>query len=232
MADIVDQDRWGICGFVSVLNGLRAAHKLTKWTDGKSSELSLPEIQTRLYAEIVTYLKYLVFTKSPLVAQIEEISSICSPSGTPKRNIDQIVRFIEGRLREIATNGGSESSIQKQMQALIQGEGDNSITVAMTPDSLVDYMTWAGVKNAVNAKLETTMNTSDNLLTHKNCIIGVGGKVDAKAKYNGLQHWIYVDKEGVLNNWGDKTPLKSGTSGVDLFGDWATFITHVIKMPD
>jgi hypothetical protein len=231
MSDIVNQDRWGICGFVSVLNGLRAAGQLTKLSGGQSPEMSLKEIQTRIYAEIVTYLKYLVFMESPLVAQIEEISRICSPKGTPKRNIQQIVQFIEGRLRKIAAqHGPHESSLQGHMRALIGGEKDNNVTVAMTPDALVDYMKWAGVKNAMDLNITTTMNTSDNLLTYRNCIIGLGERPGPDSPYNGLEHWIYVDGNGILNNWGKKTVLKSGTSGVNLFGKWAIFITQVIKM--
>ena len=137
MSDVIDQKRWGICGFVSVLNGLRAAGQLTKLTGGGSTEMSLKEIQTRLYAEIVAYLKYLVFMESPLVAQIEDITRICSPKGTPKRNIQQIILFIEKRLRKIAASHGSnESSLEGHMRALIGGEKDNNITVAMTPELL------------------------------------------------------------------------------------------------
>src|ERR1700722_14014274 len=99
MAEIIDQDQWGICGFVSVLNGLRAAGLLTKVSKDGDEELSLEEIQTRLYAEIVTYLKYLVFTKSPLVKQIEEISYHLAPEGEPKRDMQQLIQYIETRLR-------------------------------------------------------------------------------------------------------------------------------------
>ena len=231
MSDIVDQKRWGICGFVSVLNGLRAAGQLTKLTGGGSTEMSLKEIQTRLYAEIVAYLKYLVFMESPLVAQIEDITRICSPKGTPKRNIQQIILFIEERLRKIAASHGSnESSLEGHMRALIGGEKDNNITVAMTPDSLVDYMKWAGVQNAAHLNITTTMNTSDNLLAYTNCIIGLGERPGPDSPYNGLEHWIYVDRNGVLNNWGQKTSLMPGTDGTALFGSWAKFITHVIRM--
>jgi hypothetical protein len=92
------------------------------------------------------------------------------------------------------------------------------------------YMTWAGVKNATDLKIETTQNTSDNLLSYTNCIIGLGEHPGPKRKYNGLEHWIYVDPVGVLNNWGAKTTLAPGKHGVDLFGSWAKFITHVIRM--
>ncbi|MGH7154313.1 MAG: hypothetical protein ACREF3_10330, partial [Acetobacteraceae bacterium] len=166
-----------------------------------------------------------------LVAQIEDITRICSPKCTPKRTIQQIIVFIEGRLRQIAaSHGKNESSLQGHMRALIGGEKDNNITVAMTPDALVDYMKWAGVQNAADLHMATTMNTSDNLLAYPNCIIGLGEKPGPHSPYNGLEHWIYVDPSGVLNNWGAKTTLAPGTKGTDLFGDWAKFITQVIRM--
>jgi hypothetical protein len=233
MPDIIDQDRWGICGFVSVLNGLRDAGLLTKLVNGTPTQMPLKEIQTRLYAETVAYLKYLVFTGSPLVGQIEEITRICSPKGTPKRSIDEIVRFIEGRLRRIAAwHGTNESSLQGHIRALIGGEKDNNITVAMTPDAIVDYMIWAGLPNAADLKVTTTMNTGANLLTYSNCIIGIGnGDVAGPdTPYNGLKHWIYVNSNGVLNNWGEKTQLAPGDLGTSLFGKWAIYITHVIRM--
>lgn len=234
MSDIVDQDQWGICGFVSVLNGLRAAGKLVNFTGG---QLSLEDIQTRLYAEIVTYLKYLLFTKSPLVAQIEEISNICAPKAEPRRSLQEIVLVIERRLRKIekrhTPKAGKvdEQSARQDMRALINVQNDaKNITVAMSPDALVDYMKWAGVKNAQDLKITTTMNTSDNLMAFGNCIIGLGERPGPTAPYNGLEHWIYVDGNGVLNNWGKKTTLKAGVSGIKLFGKWAKFMTHVIRM--
>jgi hypothetical protein len=232
MAEIIDQDQWGICGFVSVLNGLRTAGLLTKMTANGARAMSLDEIQTQLYAEIVAYLKYLVFTTSPLVQQIEKLSFHLAPKGEPKRNIFQLVQFIEGRLRTIAgVKGRDEESIRQGMRRLIANmKKRNQVTIAMTPDALVDYLQWTGVKNAMNLQITTTMNTGENLLAHKNCIIGIGGKQGAKALCNGLEHWIYVDGNGVLNNWGTKTQLQSGHSGVNLFGKWAIFITHVIKM--
>lgn len=234
MSDIVDQDQWGICGFVSVLNGLRAAGKLIKFS---GTQMSLEEIQTQLYAEIVTYLKYLIFMKSPLVSQIEEISNICAPIAEPRRSLPEIVQVIETRLRDIvskntsSTGATNEPTIRQQMQALIHVRDDaRNITVAMSPDALVDYMKWAGVKNAQDLKVKTTANNSNNLMAYKNCVIGLGEKPGGLSKYNGLEHWIYVDPTGVLNNWGAKTTLKSGVSGTSLFGMWAKFITHVVKM--
>jgi hypothetical protein len=231
MPNIIDQDRWGICGFVSVLNGLRKAGLLTKMTDTGEEKMDLKEIQTRLYAEIVTYLKYLLFTESPLVAQIQEISYALAPKGTPKRSLRQIIDFIEGRLRKIAKQKDQrESSIRGMMRTLITGEHENNITVAMTPDALLDYMKWVGLKNAQDLKVLTTMNNGQNLLAHKNCILGLGEKQGPGVLYNGLEHWIYIDDEGVLQNWGEKTTLKAGDLGTTLFGKWAIYITHVIKM--
>ena len=226
MSEIVNQGNWGICGFVSVLNGLRAAGKLTKWTASGSVSFSLPEIQTRIYAEIVTYLKYLIFTRSPLLQQIEDISHLCKPKGETERSVADMVRFIEELLRGI---GGKKGVAEKTMQTLIVEGVTEDFTIAMTPDSLLDYMTWAGVKNAKDLKVETTQNTSDNLMIYTNCIIGLGERPGLR-KYNGLEHWIYVTPDGVLNNWGEKTTLTPGKHGTDLFGKWARFITHVIRM--
>jgi hypothetical protein len=232
MPDIIDQDRWGICGFVSVLNGLRTAGLLTKLTGSGEREMTLEELQTQLYAEIVTYLKYLMFTKSPLVQQIEEISFHLAPQGAVKRNVQELIRYIETRLREIAGGKGqTEETIRARMRDLIKEEGGvKEVTIAMTPEALVGYMEWADVKNAQDLKVVTTQNTGGNLLTYRNCVIGIGKGPGIDVPYNGLEHWIYVDSNGVLNNWGKKTTLKPIDEGVKLFGDWAIYITHVIKM--
>jgi hypothetical protein len=231
MPTIIDQDRWGICGFVSVLNGLRTAGLLTKLTDTGEQEMDLEELQTRLYAEIVTYLKYLMFADPALAAQIEQISNHLAPNGEPKRTVREVVQFIERKLRSIAgKKGRTESGIRARMRKLITKEGDKGVTVAMTPDALVDYMRWAGVKNAQDLNVVATQNTGENLLTYRNCVIGLGEHPGPLSPYNGLEHWVYVDANGVLNNWGKKTTLKKTDLGTDLFGEWAIFITHVVRM--
>jgi hypothetical protein len=230
MPEIIDQKRWGICGFVSVLNGLRSAGLITKWTGGQTwGDMPLAEIQTRLYAEIVAYLNYLIFTESPLVAQIEKISYDLKPKAEPSRTLREVVAFIKQRLKTIQAGGKSEGEKQVEMQGLIEKEGANGVTVALTPDALVDYMKWAGVLKAADAKVQVMANTSENLLTYKNSVIGLGTNGWFRS-YNGLEHWIYVDKDGVLNNWGDKKALHGVRDTVALFGDWAPKITHVIKM--
>jgi hypothetical protein len=234
MPKIIDQDRWGICGFVSVLNGLRTAGLLTKWTEGGEVEMDLDEIQTRLYAEILTYLKYLVFTNSPLVEQIEEITEHLRPQNETRRTLPVLITYIEGRLRQIGSQTNLlESRIRSEMRSLISEEGgDLGVTISMTPDAIVDYMRWVGVKNATNLKIKRTMNNGGNLLKYKNCIIGIGQKQGQNEMYNGLEHWIYVDDTGVLNNWGKTKQIREDNVGTKLFGKWAIYITHVIKMGD
>jgi hypothetical protein len=235
MPVIIEQKFWGICGFVSVLNGLRAAGLITKWTGPQQwGDMPLEEIQTRLYAEIVAYLNYLIFTESPLVAQIEKISENLKPKGEPSRTLKEVVAFIKGQLRTIARSRNAEGVKLMQIQGLIEKDGVNGVTVAMTPDALVDYMKWAGVVNAANANVEVMANTSENLLTYKNSVIGIGTGGGIFKSYNGLEHWIYVDKNGVLNNWGATENLTGVKNALTLFGknagDWATKITHVIRM--
>ena len=68
-----------------------------------------------------------------------------------------------------------------------------------------DYITkHAGLKCGSFTKVEALSTTT--LAAHKDTIVGVGGE-------DKLEHWIYVDHDGVLMNWGNNYQLSDKTAG-------------------
>jgi len=222
---IIRQHKWGICGFVSVLNGLREAGKLTKYSGGIQVNLSLEEIQTRIYAEIITYLRYQSFTKSAVGKEIVDITNALSQPPNPQRgSIEEIIAAIEAHVRST-----EKEKTTKKQQDLIK---TTEVVVAMSPNALVDYLKWVGVKNPVLRTPNQVMNNGSALRKHKNCVVGVGEHAGGN-KWNGLEHWMYVDKDGVLFNWGDQIVLSDSMTPDNMQGKdlaWAKYITHVIKI--
>lgn len=192
MNGIVKQGAWGACGFVSVLNALHGQGKLTEF----GAELSLAQINERLGAELITYLKMTSVQRPKIAAEILAYTKTFGPPYSGYTSINDICIRIatEVRSNTLPTDPGAKQA---------------GIGIAMPVSGVQDYVTFAGLKST----LKTVFNppfVRTELLKHKDCIVGCG-RGDKTVPGGGLKHWVYVNPNGVLLNWGSKTDLKSAS---------------------
>lgn len=178
MSDVISQGKpgqqWGICGFVSVLNALHEQGKLEEF----GSALSIDQIQQRLGAELITYLKQVDVEKPQLAA---DILSFTRSFGEPysKWGIADICNCIK--------------------------EDTKKPGVALPPSAVQDYMDAVRLKSTL-MMLQDPAFTRDALLKHRDCIVGCG-RAPKSAAEKGLRHRVYVNKDGCLLSWDKRTDL-------------------------
>ena len=201
---VLKQGRWGVCSFVSVLNAMHQSGKLQEF----GAQLSLGDIQRRLGAEVVTYLKMRRIEKPGIVAGILKFTQSFGPPYSGYKDIGDLISRIERILR----SSGLDTD-----QAISQG----GIGVAMTAEAVEDYVDFAGLTHQ-NKNVAKTSFSESELLKHKDCIIGIG--------YNGqFRHWVYVNSSGELCNWGTASALNDSASKPKSLKKF-THIFDVIKL--
>lgn len=213
MSGVLKQGKWGVCSFVSVLNALHQSGKLEEF--GK--QLTLGDIQERLGAEIVTYLKMRKLQKPEITDGILKFTQSFGPPYNGYKTIDDLI----GRIQQILKGA------VKSDQVITQG----GIGVAMTCEAVVDFLEFSNVTCQVKTMPRTSFCEKE-LLKHQDCIIGIGYGLKSflMVEYGGgLKHWVYVNGSGRLCNWGSATDLNNSTGkpkGLEKF----THIYHVIKL--
>ena len=190
MEVIVDQGKWGICGFVSVLNAM--------YEDGKLKQfgrlLTLEQIRERLGAEVITYLKMTSVERPGIAAEILAYTKTFGTPYSSYTSIDDICRRIDAEMRVVRAPDDWANN---------QG----GIGVAMPINALEDYIKFAGLKFK-RKTIGAPAFTGKELLKHINCVIGCGRDPKGPPTSDGLRHWIYVNSQGILQNWGKKYDLK------------------------
>jgi hypothetical protein len=162
--------KWGICGFASALYALHE-HSSMQQQKGLSSAA---EVETRMLAEIKSYLRMLqADNRADLLNKIQ-IFTRSFGGQWAAFEIDKYIEKINASVK--AANAASL--------------GDFSI--AMPPDAVVDYL-----KRMCDFKLARILTAKES--DPKELILGVS-KPDMKM-YNGLAHWVY-QLNGVVYSWG------------------------------
>jgi hypothetical protein len=182
--DIVHQHKWGICGFVCVLNALNQRGGFKMW--GK--DVAGLKLDAHIGPEIIGYLKQTEADNPKLAAEIVKFTG---SFGAPYNTYNTITKLCD----EIAKHVRANTVDAKQ------GFG-----VALPLEAIKDYVT-------THCNLKCTTWTKTEALTpkaleaYKDQIVGVG-----KGK---LQHWVYVDKGGVLMNWNEDYKLSDKVEGAE-----------------
>ena len=205
---IVDQGKWGICGFVGVLNALHEQGRLQEF--GKN--LSLDQIQQRLGAEVITYLKMTSVERPKIAAEILAFTQSFGDPYDKFKSIDDICRRIAAEVAIVRPDGD---------WACNQG----GIGVGMTVAAVQDYIDFAGLKSKLKT-LASPPFTKDELLKHRDCIIGCGRDPKQSPTNDGLRHWVYVDPKGCLLNWGVKTDLTKEALPTMNYA----YVPHVVQL--
>lgn len=189
MTDVIDQSKWGgVCGFVSVLHGLRSRSNITSL--GKT--MSTADLEASLGAEMITYLKMTQIERPQLAADI--ITYTKTWGGTyASITMDSMIQEIKTTVLTKSTTGTW---------------GDRgAIGCALPPTAVEDYLRHVGLK------YKRILDGSRQSFSHsvmggyKDCIVGVGATSEANNGWNGLRHWVYVTKAGVMMNWAKGTKL-------------------------
>lgn len=211
MAGVIDQGQAGVCGFVSVLNAMAQSGVLMQHYN-----VSLEQMQARLGPELITWLKVKSVEDRDLVKSILEFSASFGS--------DYDYGTVETLIREIET-------------AFLDGTltSGNTVLVAMPPDGLATYLKEVfRLESVAIAHYYTKANAPSELAAFRNAVVGLGGT--GTKMYNDLRHWVYVDKDGFLYNWGSRCDLAKGwftdADNVehDLAGWGMTKIVHVIRI--
>ena len=211
MSGVIDQGSWGICGFVSVLNALHEQGKLKEF--GK--DLPLTDIQQRLGAELITYLK---MTKVERPAIANAILTFTQSFGSPYNTF----KSIEDICARIAT----EMTKMLPPDEMYYNQG--GFGVALPPDAVQDYVRFAGLKARATQTISRNFSR-DELVKLRDCIVACG-RDPKKDMYNGLRHWIYVNPQGCLVNWGTSTDLTTNPLPQELKDANFGYIPFVVQL--
>lgn len=207
------KNEWGVCGFVSVLNALHQAGELESF--GRA--LGLAEIQQRLGAEIITYLKMTAVERPAIANGILAYTQTFGHPYSSYTSINDICNRIAAQLRTIQ-NPADWTNFQ------------GGIGVAMPPEAVVDYVDFVGKRSTLTKwDRGAPVFSAAELVKHRNCIVGCG-RVPRTDPHNGLRHWVYVDANGCLLNWGVTTDLNTSALPQAVVEKKYTYIPAVIQI--
>jgi len=163
---------WGICGFASVLGAL---HQNGVFTGTIDHAVTHNQLNTRLLAEIKTYLVVLQSEESGLIDEIERFTRTF---GGPFSGFT-----IDNYIKKVNTISSSPPNLS-----------DSGFSIAMPPNAVVDYLDRVAGKKAVL--------TPDPTHVRNNVILGLGDKTKPGGEWKGLGHWVYKKTDLEIYNWG------------------------------
>ena len=167
---------WGICGFASALGAL---HQNNIFTGTIDQAVTQNQLNTRLLAEIKTYLVILQSENYNLL--LNEIRRFTRSFGGVYSTFD-IQTYIE-KINNIGENIANVSQ---------------DFSIAMPPNAVADYLRRIGGLKAVLV--------SGSKPELNNVILGLGDKTRSD-EWNGLRHWVYKKGNSEIYNWGVKETL-------------------------
>ena len=212
MPQLLGQDYWGgVCGFVSVIHGI-LLYKGGDALDG----LTTAELEYNIGTSLLAFLKH-VKSKPEIADQIVKFTQAFGGVHA-KKNLDQLIMECELAVKELAKPGATGKQT-----------GEDGWGVAMTKDALIEYMKWLGV--GCRERTGITMWSQSVLKTCKHCVVGVGKQADSKNGFGGLRHWVYVNEDGVMYNWGKETVLRDiQDRPYEGYEDRHNVIVHVLEL--
>ncbi|BDG72793.1 hypothetical protein [Roseomonas fluvialis] len=209
-APVIDQDEWGICGFVSVLNALHEAGPLVRF----GHALSIDQIHERLAVEVVTFLKFVAAHEAIADGDTRVIGSRAGLA-------DRIVAFSRELGGTATTLNGLVSEIEGQVITASVAIGSGSAgswahtwgdtVVAMPVSGMCAYLEWHKVKHSLRAT-PLALNGA-TLSGQTNCVVGLSDTRrprSADPECGILRHWVYVDRGGIVLNWGARVDVSGG----------------------
>jgi hypothetical protein len=190
MTDVIDQSKWGgVCGFVSVLHGLRSRSGITSL--GKT--MSTGDLEASLGAEMITYLKMTQIERPQLAEDIITYTRTWG-GGYAAITMDSMIQDIKTTVLSKSKTG--------------DWDGRGALGCALPPTAVEDYLRHAGMqcKRVLDG---SQLSFSHSVMRgYKDCVVGVGATSQANNGWHGLRHWVYVTKAGVMMNWAEETPLR------------------------
>lgn len=207
------QDFWGgVCGFVSVIHAL-----LLKRGGNALQGLSQAELEYNVGLSLLAFLKFIRSNKpvaDEIVAFTQSFGGVHA-----KKTIETLIRECELKIAELTAPRATG----------LKKTGEDGWGIGMTKAALVAYINWLGL---TCVERPGGMDwTQANLRPYRNCVVGVGNKLDKGGTYAGLRHWVYVNEAGVMYNWGKETPLgDTGDRPYPEFDQTHTYIVAVLEI--
>ncbi|VTR95309.1 unnamed protein product [Gemmata massiliana] len=197
---LLNQNIWGgVCGFVSVLHALGERDGGLAGETGKKGSKTLHQ---RLGAEMITYLKFAQIDQPAIAKDIEEFSRSFGPPHDTFTINDVIVKISQ------AMRTNNCFLMQWKFSAKLGLCGG----VAMPYEAVLDYLEFAGMNHVTQLHNAMQPFTQSEIRQYTNCIVGVGNKNLSHTKFRGLRHWVYIDKDGNLWNWGKCKPMTDSSN--------------------
>lgn len=213
MTQLLGQDYWGgVCGFVSVIHGI-LLYKGGDALDG----LSKTELEYNTGLSLLAFLKHI--KSNPKISG--EIVAFTQAFGGvhAKKTMDQLIMECQIKVDQLAKPGATG----------LKKTGEDGWGVGMTKDALIEYMKWLGV--TCKERNGISVWTQANLRTCKNCVVGVGNRSTLNNGFGGLRHWVYVNEDGVMYNWGNETILGDNPNRpYDELPDLHNIIVYVLEL--
>jgi hypothetical protein len=194
MPDVIDQNKWGgVCGFVSVIHGLRTRGAITT---PLGKPMSTDDLEDSLGAEMITYLK---------MTQIERPAIA--------KGIVDFTRTWGGTYAAVTMNSIiQEIKTTVQRKALLDvWKDDGEIGCALPPEAVEDYLDFVGLKHKRILNGTQFPFTKQQMAKYPDCVVGTGATSKNTNGYNGLRHWVYVNKDGTMLNWAAETKMDGST---------------------
>lgn len=202
----LQQENWGVCGFVSAL---QAAH-----ANAKKIEIDGKPLSSKFNMEVATRQDVLATSHSLLKHFIHIFDNNCSSD-----KATSIVAFTRQFGEDFRKPDKTVSALSDYCGMMYNdssfldttGSKKPALGFAMTPEGM-DFLLKSILSFKINPFRRITASEwkdikekDKGLAQFKNVIAGFSReKADTPDNYYGLKHWVYIDKDGYPYSWGSK----------------------------
>jgi hypothetical protein len=178
---------WGICGFASTLAAMYSHSPTLKSTVDAAAAKG--HLNTRLPAEIKTYLMMLKAENK--IALLNEIRDFTRSFGAKYAAFT-----IDGYIAKI-----NQIAVNPNLVVGFSAMRKHNLSIAMPPNAVLAYLKM--VHDMKNARIVEPATLKGN-----NVILGLGTG-DKTKPYNGLRHYVYMENNMTVYNYGKVGSLAS-----------------------
>lgn len=204
----LQQENWGVCGFIAAI---QAAHTNEQEIIIDSDKKS---ISSKFNKDLAEKKEVLTTSNQLLNHFIKIFDQYCSPEIAT--SIVTFTRSFGDEFKKPTNDVYALSVYCKMMNddtaftnTDLAARAKPALGFAMTPEGMNFLLQKifhfnTGSFQSLTASEWNLLNDKDKELKFRNRIIGLTSNINDKQNYNGLKHWVYIDKEGKLYSWGEE----------------------------